>query len=70
MKTYALAIGLVLTLISCGGGGRRSGTAMCPGGITSDGDCCVSGCACGASCISCSRHCSTLSPLTSPDGGR
>jgi hypothetical protein len=36
---------------------RPSGSARCPGGVTTDGDCCVRGCACGASCISCSSMC-------------
>lgn len=31
--------------------------AECPGGVTLSGLCCVRGCACGASCISCSRRC-------------
>jgi hypothetical protein len=37
---------------------RPSGAASrCPGGVTTDGDCCRTGCACGASCISCSSRC-------------
>lgn len=32
-------------------------TDDCPGGVTSDGDCCVSGVACGASCIAANLTC-------------
>jgi hypothetical protein len=40
---------------------------MCPGGMTLDGDCCVTGCACGASCISCSSTCRRAEALSEPD---
>ena len=48
---------------------KREGppTAMCPGGMTLDGDCCVTGCACGASCISCSSTCRRAEALSEPD---
>jgi len=60
MRTCKIAIALCLFALvaSCGGGSRApSPTSSCPGGVTTDGDCCVSGCACGASCISCSSRC-------------
>ena len=41
--------------------------STCPGGTTTDGDCCVTGCACGASCISCSSTCRRAEALSEPD---
>lgn len=59
---------LVLCLIALGGCGDDDSGGSCPGGVTTDGDCCTRGCACGASCISCGDTCRSAAPLTVPDG--
>jgi hypothetical protein len=65
LKVTTLVMALVAVLATgCKEGPR---TSMCPGGTTTDGDCCVTGCACGASCISCSSTCRRAEALSEPD---
>jgi hypothetical protein len=64
-KVMTLVVALVAGMAAGCVEGRR--TSMCPGGTTTDGDCCVTGCACGASCISCSSTCRRAEALSEPD---
>ncbi|MCC7540477.1 MAG: hypothetical protein IT379_29945 [Deltaproteobacteria bacterium] len=59
----AAALALIIVSIAMAGSDCSTTDGECPGGRTSDGDCCTTGCACGAACIDCDDTCRSAQPL-------